>query len=91
MTALPAAILFSTAPSILPTLNSLHPHSLCHAQFDTDRSGALDADELKIALRQVLGDDLSIDDCDDIIKHADRDGNGGLDFQEFCFVCRGEI
>ena len=60
-------------------------------QFDTDRSGALDADELKIALRVAMGAELSIEDCKQIIGDADRDGNGVVDFQEFCFVTRGEV
>ena len=60
-------------------------------KYDTDESGALDAPELKVALRQVLGADLSLDDCEKLVGAADRDGNGVVDFQEFCFVCRGEV
>jgi hypothetical protein len=59
-------------------------------KFDTDRSGALDADELKIALRVVLGADLAIEDVQKLVDRADRDGNSVVDFQEFCWVCRGE-
>ena len=39
----------------------------------------------------MLGADLSLEDCEQIIGDTDRDGNGVLDFQEFCFVCRGQI
>ena len=59
-------------------------------KFDTDRSGALDVDELKIALRVLLGADLSVEDLKKLIDRADRDGNNVVDFQEFCWVCRGE-
>ena len=60
-------------------------------RFDTDRSGNLDADELKIALRVALGDELSIEDCRRLVLLADRNGNNLIDFEEFCFICRGEV
>ena len=60
-------------------------------KFDTDKSGALDADELKVALRVALGDDLSIEDCRGLVRSADRDGNGVVDFEEFGFICRGQV
>ena len=88
-TALPDSLLGSISPDrpLLPWPQLLEVFD----KFDTDRSGALDAEELKIALRVVLGSDLSLDDCVQLVSAADRDGNGAVDFQEFCFVCRGEI
>jgi len=56
-------------------------------KFDTSGDGALDASELKIALRIVLGLDLTIDDCEHLVGHADRDGTGTVDFDEFKIIC----
>ena len=60
-------------------------------RFDTSGDGALDADELKVALRSALGVDLSLSDCERLIGAADRDGNGVVDFEEFCAICRGML
>ena len=60
-------------------------------RFDTSGDGALDADELKVALRSALGVDLSLSDCERLVGAADRDGNGVVDFEEFCAICRGML
>ena len=46
------------------------------AKFDTSGDGALDPDELKVALRVALGVDLSKSDCQQLVAAADRDGDG---------------
>lgn len=58
--------------------------------YDTDNSGGLDADELKVALRKVLGADLPLEDCQDLVSAADADGNGVVDLDEFVDICREE-
>ena len=63
----------------------------CLTSSTRGKSGALDADELKVALRVALGDDLSIEDCRGLVRSADRDGNGVVDFEEFGFICRGQV
>ena len=60
-------------------------------RFDIDGSNALDADELKLGLRVVLGVDLAIGDCEKLINQADRDGNGVVDFDEFAAICRNQV
>jgi len=60
-------------------------------KFDTSGDGALDASELKIALRIVLGLDLTIDDCEHLVGHADRDGTGTVDFDEFKIICGAQL
>lgn len=61
------------------------------SSFDTSGDGALDADELKVALRVALGLDLSRDDCEQLISAADKDGTGTVDFAEFKAVCSQQL
>lgn len=58
-------------------------------KFDTSGDGALDAEELKVALRVALGVDLSVDDCKAMIAQYDKDGTESVDFSEFLLICRG--
>jgi hypothetical protein len=53
-------------------------------RMDTSGDGRLDATELKLALRASVGADLSLEDCEYMIGSADTDGDGTLDFNEFC-------
>ena len=50
--------------------------------FDTDGSGAIDAKELKVAMR-ALGFEPKKEDLKKMMQDADRDGNGMIDFEEF--------
>lgn len=59
--------------------------------FDTSGDGAIDAIELKVALKIATGADLDLDDCEKLVGLADADGSGVLDFDEFKAVCRQEI
>lgn len=60
-------------------------------KFDTSGDQALDADELKVALRAALGLDLTVDDCRRLVAMADRDGDGNVDFDEFCDICKQRL
>ena len=51
-------------------------------RYDTDGSGYLDADELRLALRSA-GVDAAPADCKQLIKDTDTDGDGTIDFKEF--------
>ncbi|KAK0407528.1 hypothetical protein QR680_019243 [Steinernema hermaphroditum] len=55
------------------------------SMLDTDGSGALGNDELKQAV-QRLGLQIRSEEIDDLIKEVDADGNGEIDFEEFC-IC----
>ncbi|CAJ0944532.1 unnamed protein product, partial [Mesorhabditis belari] len=51
--------------------------------FDTDGSGAIGSEELKRAMK-ALGVGMSDEHIENIIKEVDSDGNGEIDFDEFC-------
>ncbi|CAJ0560153.1 unnamed protein product, partial [Mesorhabditis spiculigera] len=51
--------------------------------FDTDGSGAIGSEELKKAMRE-LGVGMSDEHIENIIREVDSDGNGEIDFDEFC-------
>ena len=59
--------------------------------FDTSGDGAIDAIELKVALKIATGAELELSDCEKLVGLADADGTGALDFDEFKAVCRQEI
>ena len=61
------------------------------AQFDTSQDGSLDANELKCALRVALGTDLTLEDCEELVRKADTDGNDTLSFGEFRAICEGRL
>lgn len=50
--------------------------------FDKDGSGKIDADELKEAMMR-LGDKLSKEEAEDMIRTADLDKDGKIDYIEF--------
>lgn len=54
--------------------------------IDQDGSGAISKHELKTLLRRVdgVGADVSEDDVEAMMAYADADGNGEVDFEEFC-------
>ena len=53
--------------------------------FDKDGDGTITTQELSTVLR-ALGQDPSKDEVKDIVNEVDVDGNGLLDFQEFCVL-----
>ena len=53
-------------------------------RMDTSGDGQLDAVELQVALRAATATDISIADANAIIRSVDSDGNGTVDFDEFC-------
>ena len=53
-------------------------------RLDTSGDGRLDATEFKVALRSLMQLDLPIEDCASIIHGVDQNGDGTLDFDEFC-------
>lgn len=56
--------------------------------FDVDGNGFITADELrKIIL--TIGDDVSTDDVEDMIREADKDADGKISFEDFVSLMKG--
>lgn len=49
-------------------------------EFDNNGDGFIDPDELKLIMSSV-GESLSDKDLDEMIKEADKDGDGKVSFQ----------
>jgi len=56
--------------------------------FDRDNSGTISADELRQVLKS-LGDDFTDKEIDEMMKQADLDGNGSIDYDEFVRLMEG--
>ncbi len=57
--------------------------------FDKDGNGSISAGELKSAM-STLGEKLTDIDIDEMIKHADKDGDGQINYIEFLEMMKGE-
>ena len=53
-------------------------------RMDTGGDGRLDEHELKLTLRCTVGEDITLEACRYIIRSVDTDGDGQIDFDEFC-------
>ena len=58
-------------------------------QFDENHDGTVSADELKRGLA-VLGISLPEDDFNCLIKAVDRDGRGGVTYEQFARTFKGD-
>ena len=50
--------------------------------FDCDGNGVICREELKKVMKSI-GEDLTDNDLTDMIREADKNGDGVIDFQEF--------
>ena len=53
--------------------------------FDKDRTGTISAENLK-EIAKGLGDDLSLEVCENVIRQSDLDGDGSLTLEDFVSV-----
>jgi len=58
-------------------------------KFDSDHSGYITHDELKLAMK-IMGEDLSEEEIKQMMEEADTDGDGRVDFAEFCKMMNSE-
>lgn len=55
--------------------------------FDADNSGTISREEIEAALRET---GATVDDIDAIFAETDHDGDGTIDYQEFCALVTGQ-
>lgn len=56
---------------------------------DTDGSGTISAPELLHAMNDILGENMTMAEVQAMIKEADADGSGEIDFEEFKKIMAG--
>uniref|UniRef100_A0A3Q4GLN8 Calcium binding protein 5b n=1 Tax=Neolamprologus brichardi TaxID=32507 RepID=A0A3Q4GLN8_NEOBR len=52
-------------------------------EFDLDGDGAITSDEMKHAMLKLMGKHTSKNEIDAVVKEADNNGDGTVDFEEF--------
>ena len=57
-------------------------------RIDEDKSGELDADEILTCLKSMGASEISKEDIESMMKIADTDGGGTVDFDEFVVMLR---
>ncbi|XP_056316819.1 calcium-binding protein 2 isoform X2 [Danio aesculapii] len=55
-------------------------------QFDTDGDGKISVDEMKEAVKNLLGEKLKKGELEEILKELDLNGDGTVDFDEFVMM-----
>ncbi|KAK2865812.1 hypothetical protein Q7C36_001868 [Tachysurus vachellii] len=55
-------------------------------QFDTDGDGKITLDEMKEAVRTLLGEKLKKGELEEILKEMDLNGDGTVEFEEFVMM-----
>lgn len=55
-------------------------------QFDTDGDGMINQDEMKEAVKSLLGEKLKKGELEEITKEIDINGDGNIDFDEFVMM-----
>ena len=66
-----------------PAISVLASYKEAFSVFDKDGSGTVSTSELG-EMMSALGQNLSAEELDAIIKEVDADGSGEIDFDEFC-------
>ncbi|KAM3863848.1 calcium-binding protein 5b [Diretmus argenteus] len=52
-------------------------------EFDMDGDGSITSDELRHAVMKLLGEQTSKNEIDAVVREADNNGDGTVDFEEF--------
>ncbi|KAM6965848.1 calcium-binding protein 5b [Tautogolabrus adspersus] len=52
-------------------------------EFDIDGDGSITSDELRHAMKKLLGENTCTKEIDAVVRQADNNGDGTVDFEEF--------
>ncbi|KAL4658345.1 calcium-binding protein 5-like [Arapaima gigas] len=52
-------------------------------EFDMDGDGAITTEELRLAMKKLLGEHMTRREIDDVIREVDNNKDGTVDFEEF--------
>jgi len=74
--------------STLTSRESIDEMRSMFMRFDTSGDGLIDATELQVALRAILHADVDAKDCEALVREADVDGDGAIDFDEFLVLLK---
>mmetsp|Transcript_39542 Transcript_39542/g.101085 ORF Transcript_39542/g.101085 Transcript_39542/m.101085 type:complete len:479 (-) Transcript_39542:266-1702(-) len=77
---------FLAATVQLSTLQSEDNLEKAFSHFDSDGSGSISISELKAGLSNVRGMDMNV--IEGLVKEIDKNGDGQIDFNEFCTMMR---
>jgi len=64
-------------------------HTAFHV-FDANSDGFIDASELRLTMHELTGDTLTDDDVDAMIRSADRDGDGRINYNGMFWFILGQ-
>jgi calmodulin len=70
----------------LPASDFEHETRMAFQVFDRDGSGTISSEELRMVMKQ-LGENLTDLEIDEMMREADKDGDGTIDC-EFGLFCR---
>lgn len=65
---------------MLPKWDNFPPYSFCFRVFDKNNDGLISSNELRHVMTS-LGERLSEEEVDDMIKEADLDGDGQVNYE----------
>uniref|UniRef100_A0A7S2JIL7 EF-hand domain-containing protein n=1 Tax=Haptolina brevifila TaxID=156173 RepID=A0A7S2JIL7_9EUKA len=80
----------TSLPEVLASTDAKSQLQSIFSKLDLDGGGTIDGDELRSALR-TAGKDLSPERLAEMMKIADVDVNGGVDYEEFEQILRGVV